>query len=477
MNFVPKNIKRIYLIGICGTGMGSLAGLLKELGYEVSGSDFNAYPPMSDALAEQNIPVLTPYQIENIKSAEPDLVIVGNAIVSKNPEAQYLLQSEIPYLSMPQALNHFFLSQKEVIVVSGTHGKTTTTSILAYLLQELGQDPSYMIGGISQNFSKSFHIGKGEYFVIEGDEYDTAFFDKGPKFLHYNPKHVIMTSLEFDHADIYHDLEHLTGSFLKLTKIIPELGSLHYCDAYPTLQKVTKACPAFKRCYGFVSSDWEITNFTPTTQGCEFDLTSNSEHVVHISSPLSGKHNALNIASCFSILNTLKLDLNQAAKALEGFRGIKRRQEILFEDEHMVVMDDFAHHPTAVKETIQAIKERFPNHQLVAVFEPRSNSSMRNIFQDDFTKSFLSADEILLAPVYNPQKVPNGQILNIEKMTNDLRQQGKSAHHLQTTSDIIEYIISKSKKPCVTLIMSNGSFDNIHKKLISAWREIKKQNV
>lgn len=450
--------------------MGSLAGLLKERGFEVAGSDSNVYPPMSFELQKQMIPVFTPYATTNIEKFAPDLVIIGNAISRNHVEADHVLKSEIPYVSMPQALNHFFLSDKDVIVVSGTHGKTTTTSIMAYLLKELGQDPSYLIGGVSQNFTSSFHIGSGRYFVIEGDEYDTAFFDKGPKFLHYNPKHVVMTSLEFDHADIYQNLDHMTESFEKLAKIIPADGSLHYCDAYPRLQKVATECLAKKRCYGFVTTEWEIKNLQTTQNGTAFDIFSLEEKVVAITSSLLGRHNALNIAACFSVLKTLNLDLTRAAEALINFAGIKRRQEILLNDDAFVVIDDFAHHPTAVTETILAIKSKYPQHRVIAVFEPRSNSSMRDLFQKEFTESFKNADEVILAPVFNPQKITDGKILNVPQMIAELNQAHIPAFTYPQTSDIVDHVIQKSVKPCVALVMSNGGFDGIHAKLIAAWK-------
>lgn len=472
MNFIPKHVKKIYLIAICGTGMGSLAGLLKSHGYEVAGSDNNIYPPMSLELAKQGIPVFAPFADQNVKNFNPDLIIVGNAVSRTNPESEYMMKTEIPYVSMPQALNHFFLADKDVIVMSGTHGKTTSTTIMAYLLNSLGLDPSYLIGGVSKNFASSFHIGSGKYFVIEGDEYDTAFFDKGPKFLHYNPKHVVMTSLEFDHADIYQNLDHLTESFAKLAKLIPEDGSLHYCDSYPRLQEVAGLCLAPKRCYGMVSTEWEIDNYKATSKGTSFDISENGQILVHLDSPMPGKHNALNVAACFSVLKTLNLDLKLAANALSGFSGVKRRQEVLFEDENLIVIDDFAHHPTAVFETIQAIKTRYPERKITTIFEPRSNSSMRDIFQKEFTNSFLPADEIILAPVFNPQKISDGKILNVPQMVAELRAQKKEAYHYQSTDEILKHLLTHTRAPSVALIMSNGSFDNIHNKLIQAWKAL-----
>lgn len=460
-------------MGICGTGMASLAGLLQEKRFTVCGSDTQTYPPMSEELAKRHIPVFTPYGAENLKKQKPDLVIVGNVISKDNPEAQYLLDAKIPYVSMPQALNHFFLKDKDVIVVAGTHGKTTTTALLTYLLKNSNADPSFLIGGVSQDFAKSFHIGLGNLFVIEGDEYDTAFFDKGPKFLHYNPKHVIMTSLEFDHADIYENLDQITQSFTSLAKIIPPQGSLHYDKAYAEFKKVVPESQSSKTSYGFKNSDWQIQNFKATQNGSEFDLVS-PPRILKITSPLSGKHNALNVAGCFSVMAKLGFPLDKAIGSLKNFQGIKRRQEILYQDKNLIVIDDFAHHPTAVKETIAAVKSRFPKHELIAIFEPRSNTTIMDIFQQDYTRSFESADEILLAPVFKPEKIKKDRILNIAEIATALQKQGKRAKACGSTQEIIDAVVVKSQKPCTALIMSNGGFENIHNRLIKSWKDFVK---
>lgn len=469
-NFFPDSIGKIYLMGICGTGMASLAGLLKERGHDVCGSDANVYPPMSDELKKQNIPVFSPYSAQNLENAKPDLVIVGNVISRPNPEAAWLLDSSIPYVSMPQALKHFFLHDKEVIAITGTHGKTTTTALMAFLLDRLELNPSYLIGGVSQDFGRSFHISTGKHFVIEGDEYDTAFFDKGPKFLHYNPTHVVMTSLEFDHADIYRDLNHVIESFDKLSRIIPQTGTLHYCDEYTALSNVVKNFSGFTRSYGFNTSEWRLENFFTSETGTTFALTLNGQPKIKITSPLFGKHNALNVAACFSVLEKIGANLHQAAAILPEFGGIKRRQEILHKDDNLVVIDDFAHHPTAVTETIQAVRAQYPSRHLLAIFEPRSNTTIRSIFQDDYAKSLAFADETLLAPVYHPQKITDGHILDVAKLALAIQNAGKTAHHFTNTEDIIKNVVSHSQKPLVALIMSNGGFDNIHKRLIQAWQ-------
>lgn len=467
---LPENLKKIYLMAVCGTGMGSLAGLLKEKGYNVCGSDANVYPPMSTALENQGIPIYSPYDAKNIKNAKPDLVIVGNAISKTNIEAQFLLESDIPYISMPQALKHFFLSDKEVIVVSGTHGKTTTSSIMAHILSELDQDPSFMIGGVTKNFSRNFRIGKGPYFVIEGDEYDTAFFDKGPKFLHYNPKHVIMTSLEFDHADIYEDLEHIQSSFMKLAQIIPPYGSLHYCADYPAFSKVIpQADCSLIRSYSEKSDQWKIKDYQASPDGSQWNIQSADGSLLKIESPLTGIYNAFNVSACLSVLQNLNLDMEKAIESLSRFKGIKRRQDILFENKTHVVIDDFAHHPTAVKETILAIKDKYPKHQLVAIFEPRSNTSRRNIFQNEYVQAFKDAHQVVLAPVNQPEKVKNGAILDIPQIVSELQNLDVLAHNPKNTDSILKLLLSlQSDSPLVFLVMSNGGFDGLHDKLVTA---------
>lgn len=458
-------------MAICGTGMGSLAGLLKNKGYEVVGSDQATYPPMSDQLAGQNIAVFSPFSAENLKNAKPDLVIVGNAISKSNPEAAWLIDSDIPYISMPQALNHFFLADKNVIVVSGTHGKTTTTALMAHLLHELGTDPSFLVGGVTQNFSKNFKIGSGQEFVIEGDEYDTAFFDKGPKFLHYNPRHVIMTSLEFDHADIYDNVEQIQSSFEKLAKIIPADGSLQHADDYPLLVDVAKETPCKRvRPYGTNSKAWQIKDYVATESGATFSIAHDGADVVKITSPLPGLYNAQNVAACFSVLEHLGYDLQKAANALVSFKGIKRRQEILFESPNHILIDDFAHHPTAVSKTIKAVKDKFPQHHLIAIFEPRSNTTRRNVFQKQYTEAFADADEVIMTKVDRPEKVTDGQVLDVPKIIATLKENGKPALYEPDVQKIASHICRPKEKPVVALVMSNGHFNGLNEITVAQLR-------
>ena len=471
MNTLPQNIKKIYFMAICGTGMGSLAGLLQEKGYIVKGSDQNVYPPMSTELQNQGIEIFSPYNPKNIQNFKPDLVIIGNAISKTNCEADFVLKNDIPYISMPAALNHFFLQEKDVIVVSGTHGKTTTTALMSHILHQMGQDPSFMVGGVTKNFSKNFKIGSGKYFVIEGDEYDTAFFDKVSKFLHYNPKHVMMTSLEFDHADIFNSLEDIENSFLKLSQIIPKDGSLHINDSYDSLKKIqSQDLPYSLTSYGFQNSDWKIKNYQANENGCEFFIQTKTQNY-KVKSPMSGKYNAENITACLSVISKLGLSVEEAIATLTSFEGIKRRQDVIFKDDDFIVIDDFAHHPTAIAKTTQGIREKYPHHKLIAVFEPRSNTSMRDIFQKRFPQSFDAADHVILAQVFNPNKIKDGGILNVSQIVDELQNQGISSSVGKDTEEILQMILKEHQKKSVVLIMSNGGFDGIHQKLVKKYQE------
>ncbi len=462
-------------MGICGTAMGTLAGILKNQGLHVVGSDQNTYPPMSDQLGRQGIKILSPFNKGNIGLCKPDLVIVGNVISKSNPEVEELFELNIPYLSMPQALHHFFLHQKKVIVISGTHGKTTTTALMAHILEQMGEDPSWLVAGVTRNERGNFHIGSGDVFVIEGDEYDTSFFDKGPKFLHYNPLHVIMTSLEFDHADIYQDIEHIVRSFTKLSQLIPTHGTLHVNDSYPRLEDAVQVCKASVTHYGQNATDWRIRHYKPLQsngeQGSSFDIYKNDTKIISVITPLSGLYNAENVTACLSVIVALGLDLNKAVATLPSFKGVARRQDVLFSSEHTVLIDDFAHHPTAVKKTILAIKEKYPRHHLTAVFEPRSNTSRRAVFQNDFTEAFLCADAVIIGAVSHPEKVPDGKILDVDLMAKNLSAQGCPAQAGLSTTEIVEHLIKTKENPRVFLVMSNGSFDGLNQKLLTKLKE------
>ncbi|RPI79198.1 MAG: UDP-N-acetylmuramate:L-alanyl-gamma-D-glutamyl-meso-diaminopimelate ligase [Desulfobacteraceae bacterium] len=467
LNQTPEIIKHIHLIGICGTAMASLAGMLKRQGYEVTGSDQNVYPPMSLFLQELGIPIHQGYQSQNL-TPQPDLVIVGNVITRLNLEAIELGNLKIPYLSLPQALRYFAMHKKRSIVITGTHGKTTTTALISWILEKGGLNPSFMVGGIPVNFQQSFKLGQGNYFVIEGDEYDTAFFDKGPKFLHYKPEIVILTSIEFDHADIYRDLEHVLTSFRKLIALIPENGLLIANGDSPlVMAEAQKAkCPVIS--YGLESkSAWQIRNLEIKDGYTHVEILKQGRFWLNLTTPLYGRHNISNLLSAMALADYLQIDHTLLKMALQDFKGVKRRQEIRGEKQGILVLDDFAHHPTAVRETIRAVRERYPHRRLVAVFEPRSNSSRRNIFQDQYARAFDQADLILIPEPGLMEKIPAAERFSALKLVQDLQQKGLKAFHCANTSQLLDEILNQAQKNDVILVMSNGSFDNLIEKLLN----------
>jgi len=453
-------------MGICGTGMASLAGMLKQKGYQVTGSDQNVYPPMSHFLEDLSIPVLEGYDPHNI-SPDLDLVIVGNVITSSNPEAIELSRLRLPYLSFPQALKHFAFRGKRSIVISGTHGKTTTSALVAWILEKAGMDPGFMIGGIPLNFQSNFKLGKGGYFVIEGDEYDTAFFDKGPKFLHYNPYATILTSIEFDHADIYRDLDHVIENFRKLINLMPREGLLiaNGDDSIVTTEIKGAKCPNIT--YSLSEKGlWNAADITVQEDLTRLRILRDGEEFASISTPLYGRHNISNLLPAIVLADFLGIPTSAISDALKTFRGIKRRQEILGEKQGILVLDDFAHHPTAVRETIGAVKEKYKGRRLIAVFEPRSNSSRRNIFQTRYASSFDDADIIMIPEPPMMEKILPAERFSSRLLVKDLEKKGLKATYFSNNDQLLEAMVGKSRAGDVILIMSNGGFDNIHNRLL-----------
>jgi UDP-N-acetylmuramate: L-alanyl-gamma-D-glutamyl-meso-diaminopimelate ligase len=465
-NYLPEKIKHIHLMGICGTGMGSLAGMLKEQGYHITGSDQAVYPPMSTFLESLGIEVNQGYRPENLKVG-PDLVIVGNVITQVNPEAQELIRLNLPFLSLPQALARFFLKNKIPMVVTGTHGKTTTSSLLASILDQAGLSPSFMIGGILKGYERNYQIGSGPYFVIEGDEYDTAFFDKGPKFLHYQPHYAILTSIEYDHADIYPDVKAIQKAFGRFLSILPEDGLLTAYGAEPRIQEILHLVPCPVETYGLETHlDWHLGDLTIHENGSRFKVYRRGEYWHTFDSPLTGKHNALNFISLIPILIHVGLKPEDIAHGLAGFHGVHRRQEIRGVKAGVTVIDDFAHHPTAVQETIRAVRLQYPGRRLIAVFEPRTNTSRRNIFQQEYTASFDGADLILIREAPGLEKIPEGERFSSARLVEELVTSGKQARYFPDTDEILKFLSNRLKSGDVVLIMSNGGFDRIHERLL-----------
>ncbi|MCG8683353.1 MAG: UDP-N-acetylmuramate:L-alanyl-gamma-D-glutamyl-meso-diaminopimelate ligase [Desulfobacterales bacterium] len=472
---MTKSIKRIHLTAACGTGMGTLACILKEMGYEVTGSDQNVYPPMSDFLVENGITLFSGYDPSNISddpSKVPDLVIIGNAISRDNPEAVAVMERGIPYMSMPQAVNHFIAGDKKIILVTGTHGKTTTSSIMAHLLESAGLSPSFMVGGILKDFNSSFKIGSGEYMVIEGDEYDTAFFDKGPKFMHYDPYITIMTGIEFDHADIFTDLDHICRVFTDLIRKIKGKSHIIACNENQTLNTVLKQAGVDAHTYGD-GGNWQITDHCQDVDWGAINCQPRTlakilgpDTGIDLQTPLQGRHNLLNATACVAAARSIGISEADIAKGLATFSGIKRRQEVRGVARGVTVMDDFAHHPSAVKETIAAVKPFYPDGRIVAVFEPRTNTSMRNIFQDIYPASFDLADLVCICSPGVKKNIPDEERFLPATLASDIQDRGITANHFDDPGQVIDFLLPELKSGDLVLIMSNGGFGNIHQRLL-----------
>ncbi len=468
LNMIPAEIRRVHLMGICGTGMASLAGILKEMGYMVTGSDQDIYPPISDLLDSLGIKVMKGYKAENLDPV-PDLAVVGNVITRINPEALELARIGAPYVSFPQAIGRFALKGKKSIVISGTHGKTTTSSLSAWLLYCAGKDPGFMIGGIPINFGVNFKLGKGPHFVIEGDEYDTAFFDKGPKFLHYEPWVCTVTAIEFDHADIYKDLDHVASSFARLISIIPEDGLLiaNFDNARLVREAGSAPCPVST--YGLKSySKWSARNISIQNGMTSLTVIREGRHYLDIETPLYGLHNVSNLLSVIALGDFLGLPGNVMKDAMRDFRGVKRRQELVADANGITVLDDFAHHPTAVRETIAAVTSRYPMKRLVAVFEPRSNSSRSNVFQESYPESFEGADLVMIPRPPLLEKIDPAARFSSERLVQDLRGKGFEAYYYQDTNGLLASLSEMARDGDVVLFMSNGAFDNLPRRLSAA---------
>jgi UDP-N-acetylmuramate: L-alanyl-gamma-D-glutamyl-meso-diaminopimelate ligase len=454
-------------MGICGTGMGALAGMLKTSGFHVTGSDQNVYPPMSDFLAGMGIGVAGGYSPDNL-APRPDLVIVGNVITRHNPEALELARLHIPYLSLPQALSHCYLKDRVSLVAAGTHGKTTTASMLASLLHKLGEEAGFLIGGLVQAFGRNYNLGKSKYFVVEGDEYDTAFFDKGPKFLHYQPQIVILTSIEFDHADIYQDLEAIKDSFRQLVSIMPPTGCLvaHIDD--PVVREIVAAarCPVVAYGNG-PGGEWALADLQIKTGATSFTALRVGKMYGEFRLPMPGRHNALNSLAVIAVLARLGFDRDAIAAALADFEGVRRRQEVRGEVGGVTVIDDFAHHPTAVRETLAALHGAYQGRRLIAVFEPRTNSSRRRVFQQTYIGSFDHAAQVLVKEPIPLQDIPAAERFSAQQLADDLTKHGIRADYFSTTDRIIDYLEKNSRPGDVIAVLSNGGFDNIHERLLA----------
>ena len=460
-----KSNRHIHLIGICGTAMASLAGMLKQRGFKVTGSDAAAYPPMSDFLAGLGIPVAQPYAEANLQP-HPDLVVVGNAISRGNVELEYLLDQRIPFCSLPQILHDEFLRGREVIVIAGTHGKTTTTSMLAWIFQSAGKRPAFLVGGIAENFGSSFALGDGGHFIIEGDEYDTAFFDKGPKFLHYFPDSVILTSVEFDHADIYKDLDAVKTAFKRLVNLVPRRGRIVAYEGNRNVSEcVAKALSPVER-YGMNgNAAWQITNLRQDPLRTRWSVLRENLHWADFEFALAGEYNVLNATAAAAMASAYGITTEQIAAALKSFKSVKRRLEVKAEVNGVTIIDDFAHHPTAIAETIKALRARYPGRRLWAILEPRSNTLRRNVLQNDLAQSLATADEVVVARVFRPEAIPESECLDLTAVIARINHCGKRARAIPDADAIVAQIGGELRPGDVVVILSNGGFGGIYEKL------------
>ena len=457
--------KRVHLIGVCGTAMASLAGMLKERGFHVTGSDNAVYPPMSDLLASLGIPVSEPFSEANLQP-RPDLVVVGNAISRGNVELESVLDRGIPLQSLPQLLHDEFLTGRERLVVAGTHGKTTTSSLLAWLFEFAGRAPSFLIGGIPENFGSSFRLGAGREFILEGDEYDTAFFDKGPKFLHYFPNAAILTSVEFDHADIYKDLAEVKTAFKRLVNLVPRRGLLLAWDGHPNIDEcVSRALCRLER-YGFgENSTWRIRDVEYTPAVTRWQLWRNGQPWGTFEFSLAGEYNVLNATAAAAMAANCDIPVHTIAGALRSFRSVKRRLEVKADVHGVTIIDDFAHHPTAIAATLQAVRTRYPGRRLWAILEPRSNTLRRKVFQKELAQSLQPADEVVLAGIFKSEAIPESERLEPAAIIEVLRASGKPARLLDTADAIVGTIAPELREGDVVAILSNGGFGGIYEKL------------
>lgn len=464
--------KHIHLIGICGTAMASLAGMLNQRGHRVTGSDAAAYPPMSEFLASLGIPVSQPFAAKNL-DPRPDLVVVGNVISRGNLELEHVLDERIPFCSLPQILHDEFLKGKEVLVVAGTHGKTTTTSMLAWIFHTAGQQPSFLIGGIAENFGSSFRVGQGKHFIIEGDEYDTAFFDKGPKFLHYFPDSAILTSVEFDHADIYKDLDAVETAFKRLVNLVPGRGKLIAFDSGESIENcIARAFCSVERYGGAAKATWQVTNLHLEPSRTTWSVLKEGEPWADFEFPLGGEYNVWNATAAAALAFSYGISKEEIAAALKTFKSVKRRLEVRAEVNGITIIDDFAHHPTAIAGTLTALRSRYPGARLWAILEPRSNTMRRNVLQNDLANSLALADEVVIANVFKSDSIPESERLDLAAVAAHIQKAGHRARIVPEVDGIIQLVAPEMRFGDVVAILSNGGFGGIYEKLPQRLRSL-----
>jgi UDP-N-acetylmuramate: L-alanyl-gamma-D-glutamyl-meso-diaminopimelate ligase len=462
--------KHVHVIGIGGSAMAPLAGMLREQGFRVTGSDSGVYPPASTLLDSLGISFYNTFDAAHLQPA-PDLVIVGNIIARGNPELEEVLDRKIPYRSLPEILEEVFLPGRHSIVVSGTHGKTTTTAMLGWIFHSAGRQPNFLVGGVAENFGKSYGLGGGADFILEGDEYETAFWDRGPKFFHYHPDDLIITSLEFDHADIYADFETYELAFRRLVNLVPRRGRVVIWgdteDSGPALRRAaSKAfCPV--ETYGFSEgNDWIADAVAVDGDKTKFRVRHRGKPFSEFALASTGRHNVLNSLAAIAVAHGRGISADSLGKALATFRSVKRRMDVKGEHGGILVVDDFAHHPTAVRATIEAARSRWPKRRLWAILEPRSNSMRRKVFQESLPKALALADRVVLGGVFRAQQLGDDNRMDPESVAASVRELGREARTFAGSDAIAEYLSTEAKPGDLLLIMSNGSFDGLCDKLV-----------
>src|SRR5882724_3624778 len=460
----PKNF---HFLGICGTAMASVAAALQERGFKVSGSDENVYPPMSTFLQEKGIALKQGYRAENIPP-DTDVVVIGNAMKRGNPEVEAVLNRKLFYLSLPEVLKNYFLRGRHNLVVTGTHGKTTVTALLAWIMEKAGRKPGYLIAGLPKNFGQGARLNDSKYFIIEGDEYDTAFFDKRSKFVHYLPELVIVNNIEFDHADIFKNLDEIKLSFRRLLNIVPQNGMVLLNGDDPNCVEVAKDCLAQMIEIGFSKNCAQrIRDVAYSSEGSRFKLGEQSFEI-----PLVGEFNVRNAAMAAMAARFYDVPEKKIDSAFRSFAGIARRQELRGEARGVTVIDDFGHHPTAVAHTLQALRHRYRAHRLWAVFEPRSNTTRRAVFQEQLPEAFKFADGVFISQVARLEQIPEEERLNPERVVAAIAKSGRPAFYERNADAIAERIVPMLRPKDVVIVFSNGGFDNIHEKLLARLREL-----
>jgi len=466
---VPKR-EHIHLIGIGGTGMAALAGLLHDSGCRVTGSDRALYPPTSTMLESLRLEVGTGFDPARLVPS-PDLVVIGNAVRRGNPEAEHVLDRDLPYTSMARLLEDRFLSSRHSIVIAGTHGKTTMTSMLASVLHQAGRSPGFLVGGIPANFDRSWALGGGDAFVIEGDEYDTAFFDKGPKFMHYRPDTGVLGTVEFDHADIYRDLDQIKTVFRWFTNLLPGRGLLVRHEDCDVTREVSAAALCRVEGFGMIAGRWRAHDIRHEGDGTRFRVTRDGEPFVEAEVGIPGEHNVRNALAVIAVAADQGLTPKEIVDGLSGFRGVRRRLEMRGEVDGVTVLDDFAHHPTAIAETLRAVRRRFPAREIWAVLEPRSWSMRRRVFQDRLAGALEEADHVVVAAVYAAEQLPDDERLEPDRVVRDLKQRGRDAVHLPDAESIARHVSERAGPGHVVAILSNGGFDGLHDRLLQALQD------